>query len=93
MPNSGLKVGSVEEFQGQERQIIVISTVRTNHKHLTSDVTYGLGFIHCKKRMNVAISRARSAVIIYGRESMLSKDENWRTLVAIAKQNGTYINE
>lgn len=56
-------------------------------------MVYGYGFINCKKRMNVAISRAKSAVIIYGRESMLSCDENWRTLIAIAKQSGTYTSE
>lgn len=90
MPDCDLKIGSVEEFQGQERKIILVSTVRTNSQELSSDFQFGLGFLKCEKRMNVAISRARALLVVFGKESILSQDNNWRYLVQFTKENGTY---
>lgn len=46
-------VGTVEEFQGGEKQVIVISAVKTSGKEKA------LRFIYCPKRLNTALSRAR----------------------------------
>lgn len=53
------KIGTVEEFQGQERKIILVSTVRSNVEATQNDQTYNLGFVQNARRLNVAISRAR----------------------------------
>lgn len=52
-------VGSVDEFQGLERKIIIISTVRTNKFKVMMDIHRKMGIVACPQRTNVAISRAR----------------------------------
>lgn len=54
-----IKVGTIEDFQGLERHIILISTVRTSSNGVQNDSSKNLGFVKCPKRINVAISRAR----------------------------------
>lgn len=55
----GIKIGCIEEFQGQEREVILISTVRTCSKRIPIDVNRKLGFLKLPQRVNVAVSRAR----------------------------------
>ncbi|KAJ6682872.1 DNA2/NAM7 HELICASE FAMILY [Salix koriyanagi] len=70
---SEVKVGSVEQFQGQEREVIIVSTVRSTIKHNDFDKTYCLGFLSNPKRFNVAITRARSLLIIVGNPHIVSQ--------------------
>lgn len=50
-----IKIGTVEEFQGEERRIILFSAVKT------SGGEKALRFVHSAKRLNTAISRGRYA--------------------------------
>lgn len=64
-----LSLGSVDGFQGQERDIIYISMVRCNE--------FGtIGFLSDTRRMNVAMTRARKKLVIFGDSSTLSKSKN-----------------
>ncbi|KAK1259712.1 putative RNA helicase SDE3 [Acorus gramineus] len=86
-----VKVGSVEQFQGQERQIIIISTVRSTVKHNDFDRTYNLGFLSNPRRFNVAITRARSLLVIVGNPHIICKDPYWNKLLRHCTDNGSYL--
>ncbi|NWS21015.1 SDE3 helicase, partial [Pachyramphus minor] len=87
---SQLKVGSVEEFQGQERRVILISTVRGFSTYLQFDKTFRLGFLKNPKRLNVALTRAKALLIVVGNPAVLSKDEHWHRFLTYCKEEGGY---
>ncbi|NWI78978.1 SDE3 helicase, partial [Dryoscopus gambensis] len=87
---SQLKVGSVEEFQGQERHVILISTVRSCSTYLPFDQTFRLGFLKNPKRLNVAITRAKALLIVVGNPTVLSKDHHWHRFLRYCKEEGGY---
>ncbi|XP_077247751.1 P-loop containing nucleoside triphosphate hydrolases superfamily protein isoform X2 [Tasmannia lanceolata] len=85
-----VKVGSVEQFQGQERQVIIISTVRSTVKHNEFDRVHHLGFLSNPRRFNVATTRARSLLIIIGNPYIISKDPHWDKLLRHCSDNNSY---
>ncbi|XP_072393876.1 putative helicase mov-10-B.1 [Diabrotica undecimpunctata] len=73
----GVDVGTTETFQGREKRIIIISTVRAQKDLLLFDKLYKLGFVKNEKRFNVAITRAMSKLIIIGCAQVLATDNKW----------------
>lgn len=69
---------------------MLISTVRSSECNLRSDARYNLGFVRCNKRMNVAISRARCMLVIFGNPLLLSVDDCWRHLLLFCANNNAY---
>lgn len=68
-----IKVGSVEQFQGQEKEVIIISTVRSTIKHNEFDRVHCLGFLSNYRRFNVAMTRAISLLVIIGNPHIICK--------------------
>ena len=68
-----ISANTVDGFQGQERDIIVISLVRSNDDGQ-------IGFLRDLRRMNVAITRARMKVIILGDSQTLTHHPFYRKL-------------
>ncbi|XP_055304449.1 probable RNA helicase armi isoform X2 [Sitodiplosis mosellana] len=89
-PKPNMKIGTIEDFQGLERKVILISTVRTCSTETAVDVNRRLGFVKCPNRINVATSRARVMCIVIGKADLLSHDKHWQALIAGCKENHTY---
>ncbi|KAG8589491.1 hypothetical protein GDO81_006412 [Engystomops pustulosus] len=85
-----LKIGSVEEFQGQERKVILISTVRSSPNYVKFDEDFGLGFLKNPKRFNVSITRAKALLIMIGNAVILRKDPNWARFLNYCSDKGGY---
>ncbi|XP_058465257.1 putative helicase MOV-10 isoform X3 [Malaya genurostris] len=64
-----IEIGSVEQYQGREKLIIILSTVRSH--------TSGVGFLNNVKRLNVAMTRAKALLIVIGNSYTLQTDPNW----------------
>ena len=68
-----ISVNTVDGFQGQERDIIVVSLVRSNESGQ-------IGFLRDLRRMNVAITRARMKLIILGDKDTMTQHTFYRKL-------------
>lgn len=84
-------VGSVDQFQGQERRVIIISTVRSNPDLMAYDSQFKLGFVKNPKRFNVSITRAKSLLIIVGNPKLLALDKHWKEMLMYCWKRGSYV--
>lgn len=78
-----LSVGTVDSFQGQERDIIAISLTRSNH---LGDI----GFLSDIRRMNVGMTRARRKLLLVGDSSTLGVHPFFKELLAFVERIGGY---
>lgn len=66
-----VQVSTVDAFQGAEKEIIILSCVRTRQ----------IGFIDSEKRMNVALTRGRRHLLIVGNLACLRKNHLWGRVI------------
>ncbi|WP_210488780.1 AAA domain-containing protein [Rufibacter aurantiacus] len=78
-----LSVGTVDSFQGQERDIIYISMVRSNPEG-------EIGFLADIRRMNVAMTRAKKKMVIVGDSATLGQHPFYQEFLAYAENIGAY---
>ncbi|MFZ1808834.1 MAG: AAA domain-containing protein [Cyclobacteriaceae bacterium] len=78
-----ISINTVDAFQGQERDVIAISLVRSNDKG-------EIGFLGDIRRTNVAITRARKKVIIIGDSSTLCVNSFYNELVEYVQNKNYY---
>lgn len=83
-----VKCMTVDNYQGEENKIIILSLVRSNHENK-------IGFLNVKNRACVALSRARCGLYVIGNFEFICKNETgntWKEAVKIAKNTGIYSN-
>ena len=65
---SGVRVGTVDKFQGQQAPVAIVSMTASSH----GDVPRGMGFLLSRNRINVAVSRAQWLAILVRSEALTS---------------------
>lgn len=69
-----LSIQTIDAFQGQERDVMLISLVRSNEKS-------EIGFLKDYRRMNVALTRARKSLIVIGDSATIGADPFFKALI------------
>ncbi|KAK2589101.1 hypothetical protein KPH14_001927 [Odynerus spinipes] len=77
-----VEVNTVDSFQGQERDIIIMSCVRS----------HGIGFLSDRQRLCVALTRAKHTLILCGNFYTFMRDQMWKALILDAKSRGIFLN-
>ncbi|KAF9049605.1 hypothetical protein BDZ89DRAFT_1057486 [Hymenopellis radicata] len=77
---------TVDGFQGQEKDIIILSTVRAGPG------VQSIGFLNDMRRMNVALTRAKSSVFLVGNTPTLERsDATWKLIISDARERGLLV--
>jgi AAA domain len=79
-----IEVRSVDGYQGREKQVIVLSAVRSNARG-------SVGFLSDWRRLNVAITRAKRGVVIVGDPRTLRNDPHWSAYMQWCKGHGVIV--
>lgn len=76
-------INTVDSFQGQERDVVYISLVRSNEKN-------EIGFLKDYRRMNVAMTRAKKKLVVVGDSSTLGNDVFFQKFLEYVEEKGAY---
>jgi predicted DNA helicase len=81
---AGLEIGTVDGFQGREKEAVIVDLVRSNDDG-------EVGFLADTRRMNVAITRARSLLLVIGDSATLAHHPYYRAFMEAAERAGAYL--
>ena len=78
-----MRISTIDSFQGQEKEIIILSLVRSNDDG-------DIGFLKDYRRMNVAITRAKEQLFVIGDSATIGADAFYNTFLTYIEKFGNY---
>lgn len=84
------QVMTVDGFQGQEREVILFSCVRSSGDSIGEGGGRGIGFLKDERRLNVALTRSKSTLVVIGDAGYLASSGSpcWKRFISNATQRG-----
>jgi superfamily I DNA and/or RNA helicase len=79
----GLRVSTIDSFQGQEKDNIIVSLVRSNDEG-------DIGFLKDYRRMNVALTRAKDKLFVIGDSATIGADAFYNSFLTYIEIHGSY---
>jgi ATP-dependent RNA/DNA helicase IGHMBP2 len=80
---TSIQIKTIDGFQGEERDVIYISLVRSNDEH-------EIGFLNDLRRMNVAITRARKKLVVLGDSATIGSSDFYKMFLEYCEVHGVY---
>ncbi|ORY02657.1 hypothetical protein BCR34DRAFT_521231 [Clohesyomyces aquaticus] len=80
---NSVKVASVDNFQGEEAKVVIVSLVRSNKEN-------NCGFLKTFNRINVLLSRAKHGMYIIGNSETSASVPMWAQVIEMLKQNDSF---
>ncbi len=78
-----MRISTIDSFQGQEKEIVILSLVRSNDDG-------DIGFLKDYRRMNVAITRAKEKLFVIGDSATIGADAFYTSFLDYIEKSGTY---
>ena len=75
-----LTIDTIDGFQGMERDLIIISLVRSNDDGK-------IGFVNDPRRINVMLTRAKRGLIVIGNKNCMEKNVIWKRWINFVEKN------
>jgi ATP-dependent RNA/DNA helicase IGHMBP2 len=80
---AGMRISTIDSFQGQEKETIIVSLVRSNDDG-------DIGFLKDYRRMNVAMTRAKEQLFVIGDSATIGADSFYNAFLSYVEKVGNY---
>jgi hypothetical protein len=85
-----VNVGTIENYQAVEQDVIILSLTRANKELVCHDVKKRMGVFGQPKQVNVAMTRAENLYIVVGDPNVMWDDPCWRQFLRFCLRNGLW---